>query len=336
MATPKKLPSGNWRVRVYDYTDESNVRHYRSFTAATKKECSYMAAEFSQNKSRIAAGDLTVAEAIDEYIRVKSEVLSHSTIRGYQTQRKNYYKSIETIRIRTLTTPVVQEWINRLAGRLSPKTVSNVNGLLMAALAMFAPELRISVTLPRKIPAQLYTPSDSDIKALLAAIDDDELYLAVLLAAFGPLRRGELCALESTDIHDNYITVNKCMVKDSDGIWHVQPRPKTDASFRTVDFPEFVIEHIPQKEGRIFDCNPDNITNRFHRTIQRNNLSPFRFHDLRHYAASIMHVIGVPDQYIMQRGGWATDGIMKSVYRDAIDEQTVKMNRLINKHFSSL
>ena len=122
-----------------------------------------MAAEFSQNKSRIAAGDLTVAEAIDEYIRVKSEVLSHSTIRGYQTQRKNYYKSIETIRIRTLTTPVVQEWINRLAGRLSPKTVSNVNGLLMAALAMFAPELRISVTLPRKIPAQLYTPSDSDI-----------------------------------------------------------------------------------------------------------------------------------------------------------------------------
>ena len=47
MATPKKLPSGNWRVRVYDYTDESNVRHYRSFTAATKKECSYMAAEFS-------------------------------------------------------------------------------------------------------------------------------------------------------------------------------------------------------------------------------------------------------------------------------------------------
>ena len=104
-----------------------------------------------------------------------------------------------------MTTPVVQEWINRLAGRLSPKTVSNVNGLLMAALAMFAPELRINVTLPRKIPAQLYTPSDSDIKALLAAIDDDELYLAVLLAAFGPLRRGELCALESSDVHDNYI-----------------------------------------------------------------------------------------------------------------------------------
>ena len=92
MATPKKLSSGNWRVRVYDYTDESNVRHYRSFTATTKKECSYMAAEFSQNKSRIAAGDLTVAEAIDEYIRVKSEVLSHSTIRVIRRSAKTTIK----------------------------------------------------------------------------------------------------------------------------------------------------------------------------------------------------------------------------------------------------
>ena len=62
MATPKKLPSGNWRVRVYDYTDESNVRHYRSFTAATKKECSYMAAEFSQKF----------------YLTVRSGVIRHS------------------------------------------------------------------------------------------------------------------------------------------------------------------------------------------------------------------------------------------------------------------
>ena len=47
-----------------------------------------------------------------------------------------------------------------------------------------------------------------------------------------------------------------------------------------------------------------------------------------------MHAIGVPDQYIMQRGGWATDGVMKKVYRDTIDEQTIKMNQKINQHFS--
>lgn len=336
MATPRKLASGSWRVRVYDYTDEDGKKVYRSFTASTKKECAYMAVEFSRNKDRIAAGDLTVKEAIEEYIKIKSEVLSNSTIRGYRVQQKNYYKAIENVRIKTLTTPVVQKWVNQLSEKLSPKTVTNANGLLMSALSVFAPELRISVTLPKKAPTKLYTPSDQDVKDLLAVIDDDELYLAVLLAAFGPLRRGELCALERGDIDNNLIAVSKSMVKDSEGVWHVQQRPKTDSSFRTVDFPEFVVKHIPNKDGRIFECNPDQITNRFHRTIQRNNLHPFRFHDLRHYAASIMHAIGVPDQYIMQRGGWATDGIMKSVYRNTIDEQTQKMNQKINEHFSKL
>lgn len=336
MAVPKKLPSGRWRVRVYDYTDDAGIKHYRSFTAATKKECAFMAAEFAQNKDRIASGDLTVGEALDEYIRVKSEVLSQSTIRGYKTQRKNYYQSIERYKIRALTSPVVQEWINKLAVRISPKTVSNVNGLLMATVGMFAPELHLHVTLPRKQASNLYTPSDTDVKALLAAITDDELYLAVLLAAFGPLRRSEICALTDTDIHGNIISVSKSMVKDDKGEWHIQPRPKTDSSFRKVDFPDFVIEHIPDKSGQIFDATPDQISMRFCRTIQKNNLPSFRFHDLRHYSASIMHAIGIPDQYIMQRGGWATDGVMKAVYRGAIDEQTAKMNQKINQYFSEL
>lgn len=336
MATPKKLPSGKWRVRAYDYTDDDGVKHYRSFTAATKKECAFMAAEFVQNKDRIASGDLTVGEALDEYIRVKSEVLSQSTIRGYKTQRKNYYKSMEHCKIRSLTTPVVQDWINRLAVKISPKTVSNVNGLLMATIAMFAPDLHLRITLPRKQPSKLYTPSDTDVKALLAAITDDELYLAVLLAAFGPLRRSEICALMDTDIHDNIVDISKAMIKDDKGEWHIQQRTKTDASFRSVDFPDFVIERIPDKTGRIIDATPDQISMRFCRTIQRNHLPAFRFHDLRHYSASIMHAIGIPDQYIMQRGGWATDGVMKAVYRDAIDEQTVKMNQKINKYFSEL
>ena len=104
------------------------------------------------------------------------------------------------------------------------------------------------------------------------------------------------------------------MVKDSGGIWHVQPRPKTDASFRTVDFPEFVIEHIPKKEGRIFDCNPDNITNRFHRTIKRNNLSPFRFHDLRHSCASLLLASGVPMKHIQEWLGHSDFSTTANIY----------------------
>ena len=52
MAKAKKLKSGNWRCLVYDYTDENGKRHYESFTAETKKEAEYLAAEFALNKKR--------------------------------------------------------------------------------------------------------------------------------------------------------------------------------------------------------------------------------------------------------------------------------------------
>jgi hypothetical protein len=34
MATAKKLPSGSWRCRVYDYTDDTGKKIYRSFTGS--------------------------------------------------------------------------------------------------------------------------------------------------------------------------------------------------------------------------------------------------------------------------------------------------------------
>ena len=80
-------------------------------------------------------------------------------------------------------------------------------------------------------------------------------------------------------------------------------------------------------------ATPDQITHRFERAIKSTGLPKFRFHDLRHYAASIMHAIGVPDQYILQRGGWATDNVMKTVYRDVIDLETVRQTKKINRHF---
>ncbi len=45
MATAKKLPSGKYRCLIYDYTDQSGKRHYKSFTAKTKKDAELAAAQ---------------------------------------------------------------------------------------------------------------------------------------------------------------------------------------------------------------------------------------------------------------------------------------------------
>lgn len=43
----------------------------------------------------------------------------------------------------------------------------------------------------------------------------------------------------------------------------------------------------------------------------------------------MVYGIGVPDQYILQSGGWSSDNIMKSVYRNVIDAEAVKQNKKI-------
>ncbi|MBW4847990.1 MAG: site-specific integrase [Lachnospiraceae bacterium] len=330
-----ELPSGSYRIQVFDYMDENKKKHYKSFTASTRKEAEFLALQWQNNKENEIT-DITVYDSISRYIDSKRGVLSPSTTRIYEGMQRNYLSGrIGSIRLKELDSTTVQIWISDLAKTLSPKTVRNAHALLTSSLDMFAPDLRLKTTLPAKKKPDLYTPSDEDIKKLLLHIKGKELEIAVLLAAFGPLRRGEICALTSDDIKGNIVSVSKSMVLGPDNLWHVK-QPKTYSSYRQIEFPEFVIEKLKGIDGKIIKATPEQITSRFRRAIRFAKLPHFRFHDLRHYSASIMHAIGVPDQYIMQRGGWQSDNIMKSVYRNVIDMESVKQNKKVTEHFDKI
>lgn len=335
MAKAKKLPSGSWRVQVFDYKDVDGKNHYKSFTGATKREAEFIAAEWAAGKAGAQADNITLYDAVTRYIDSKRDVLSPGTILGYEKMQRNYFRDIGTTKLNELNNTALQIWVSNLSKTLSPKTVRNAHGLLSSTIDIFAPDFRIKTTLPARKKPDLYTPSDTDVKMLLKQIQGTELEIAVLLAAFGPLRRGEICALTANDIHNNFVDVNKSMVMGPDRMWHIK-QPKTYGSYRKVEFPSFVIEKIKGIDDRIIKATPDQISGQFKRAIISAGLPHFRFHDLRHYAASIMHAIGVPDQYILQRGGWASDNVMKTVYRNVIDLETTKQNRKINRHFDKI
>ena len=340
--TPKKkknqLPSGSYRVQVYDYTDVNGKKHYKSFTASSKKLAQLAAAEWQTGKSnqQTTPENLTVYEAIRRYMEVKNGVLSPSTMRGYKSLHEQYFKGpLGLTRLPDLSNTAIQIWISDLAVKLTPKTVRNAYGLLSATLEMFAPDFRLNATLPARQKPELYCPNDNDIKNLLDHIKGTELEIAVLLAAFGPLRRGEICALDTDDIHGNIITVSKNMVLGPDKDWIIK-QPKTYSGYREIEMPDVVIQRLSGCCGRIIHCTPNQLTGKFQRAIKATKLPHFRFHDLRHYSASIMHAIGVPDQYILQRGGWSSDNILKGVYRNVIDLEARKQNRKILDHFEKV
>lgn len=335
MPTARKLPSGSWRVLKFDYTDDAGKRHYQSFTAPSKDEAELMAAQYARTGSQHKS-DLTFGECADLFIQQRTPVLSASTIREYSGYTDRYMKLLSALRISKITQSDVQKEVNALAVKLSPKTVRNVHGFITAVLGAYRPELALHTVLPKRVPPKLYVPSEAEIQRLMSTVSGTVMELPILLAAFGPMRRGEISALRAENISGTVVHVCEGMVQNKEKQWIVKA-PKSYAGDRYIDYPGFVAEkwkHI--KRGRVTELNPTMITKRFEHCLQHAGLPHFRFHDLRHYSASIQHALGIPDAYIMQRGGWQNDGVLKQVYRHTMEEKTAEMNRKINGYFENM
>jgi len=341
MASATKLPSGSWRVRVFEGRDENGKQRFKSFTAETKRDAEKKAIEYQASK-KVDIENLTVHQAIRKYIDVKEGVLSPATVRAYNSMYRTAYDSIGKIKIGKLHKVELQAWVSEYNEDHSAKRVSNAWGLLRASLAMFDVKFD-GITLPTKYRFESYVPSDGDVAEFLKYVkqtrkQDNDLYVAVMLAAYGCMRRSEICALTEEDIdrQNNTIRVNKAMMRTEDRRWIIKP-PKTPGSVRKVAMPQSVMDAIPVvKEGRILKANPDQISHRFERAILSSGLRRFRFHDLRHYAASALHAAGVPSQYIQKRGGWSSDYVMKRVYIDTISEEEQRINREIEQKINGI
>lgn len=162
------------------------------------------------------------------------------------------------------------------------------------------------------------------------------------------MRRGEICGLYDTDIKGDVVHVIGNMVRYTskrkigindklfyDSKWLLK-RPKSYNGDRFIKYPDYVRKLWEGRTGRIVDLCPDMITDRFGRLIKRIGLPHFRFHDLRHYSASIQHALGIKDAYIMSRAGWNNDRVLKEVYRHALNDKQEEMDNVANQHFDSL
>lgn len=333
MAKAKKLPSGNWRVQVFAGMVDGK-RKYRSFTASTKKQAEYLAAEFAAGKKAENDGVVTIRQAVEEYISSKANILSPSTLEGYNVILKNRIGLIADIPVSSFTSVDAQKYINALSAENSPKTVRNTWGLIVSSIAMQQPDKRLFVTLPapKKAIKELPTPQQ-----VMMAIKGTSVELPALLAMWLSLRMSEVRGIKYGDIKNGAITIQrvKLYVNKTDV---VREQTKTYESTRKIRLPKYLIDLIGKGNENDFVINQTEnmIYKKFVSCIEKAGLPHMRFHDLRHMNASIMLQLGIPEKYAMERGGWSTNSTLQNVYQHTFSSERETIDKKINDYFESL
>lgn len=333
----KRLPSGNYRVQIYSHTDSNGKKVRVSFTASTKDEAELMAASYKADTDRRRAADLTIKEAVDNYLEANENVLSSSTIYNYRKDAKSF-EPIGHLKIRKLTSNDIQRFISTLIEQgLSPKTVKNRYGLLRTVLSYSGITKQFVIHLPSQPRKPKYAPEDEQIKALYEEANRN-MKVAIMLAAFHSLRRGEVCGLKYGDLKGNTLYVHSDVVKSADGKeWVHKETPKTDVSNRTVYLTDRELEIIGtgDKDDYIVPLTPGSLGTEFYYLKKKVGVD-IRFHDLRGYFSSVAAAV-MPDIYLSHLGGWREGSqVLKQSYQKPIKSLNEHYAQKLNDRFETV
>lgn len=363
MAKAKKLPSGNWNCKVYSHSipiwnnagkpvyengKQKTKRVYESFTAPTKKEAEFLAAQFLLTKKESPKNDYlsyNLSEAIDRYIESRV-ILSKSptTIQDYRCIQKYAFQDLMHVQLKGIDRDMLQEAINMESQRecarkkgvtLSPKRLRNEWGLVAAVLHRYAPDIEtdtielpeVTERVPDLIPAEV----------LLPAIKGTDIELPVLLAAWLSYSMSEVRGLtKSKSISGDYMRVAEVVVV-VDGKDVRKETAKNKYRNRTHRIPPYIKELIDKVPGNVLvPMTGATLYHKWIRFLDEHHFQHMTFHDLRHLNASVMALLQIPDKYAQERGGWNSDKVMKKVYMQTFESARIQVDNKIDNFFNGI
>lgn len=339
-----KLPSGSWRVQVRVITpDGKSVR--KSFTAPTKAEAEYKAAEFRRSPKAPEKRSMTVRDAVRQYIDLNAPVLAPTTVSGYEKVLRCYFQEFLELDVSALSDQVCQRYINlelrrpsKRGGTISAKTISNAYVLISGALKASC-GLTFSVKLPKSMPKSIILPEPVIV---MQAVTGSPVELPCLLALWLSFSMSEIRGLRCSDLKGKVLTINRVMV-DVDGYPVVKDNAKVDTRLRSHELPPYLLklikatpEYVRYKKSSIDDylvpMSSRQIRGGFQRIMKAQGYE-MTFHQLRHLNASVMLALGVPDKYAMERGGWRSPHVMQTVYQHTFSDKRRAFDAQINAYF---
>lgn len=340
MATAKKTASGSWEITVFIGVDPATGKKtYKHLTAPTKAKLhEKVKALEGETPKTISAMSLTVREAVNQYIARREKELSPSTLQDYKKHARSAFPELMNLTIGELTDEICQQAIDAYAQTVKPKTVVNRWNLLYAAVKEAKRNVSIHIRLPSIRRKRLDMPEKDTLLRLFQAIESTPLEIPVLLAATCGLRRSEICALnlaEDIDYDKGLIHIDKALVIGPNNSY-VLKDTKTTAGERTVPCPAWVLTKLAQARDNpnYQPYKPNTITTSFTPLAKQCGVN-CTFHGLRHYYASIMSALNVPEQYQMERMGHSTNYMLKR-YQEYIKSKEAEVNDSLMNAFDNL
>ena len=351
-----KTKSGSYRTVIFVGRDENGRRIIKTITGPSKAEVRLKAMDALDRYKNTTAYSDTFGSVAKSFMDTNRLVVSPNTYREY----KSRLSSITCVcpwfmdrKIFDITTADVQlvlnsflkphvvrmkkgtakEYKDYVIQPCSPKTIKNYAGFISGVLKYRGIVLPAAKMPEKQIP-DIYVPSDTEIKKILANATG-ELSICVRLAAFCLMREGEICALTMDDISENVIHVHKDIAYDVDLGQMTKPTPKRSSSNRFIECPASLIADI-QDQGYVTHYSPKVLRSKFKKLLKDSEVHDFRFHDLRHFGASTLHAQNVPDAYVQKRGGWSTPATLQRIYRHTLADQDKEMTKMANDHFDKL
>ncbi|MCY7477649.1 tyrosine-type recombinase/integrase [Paenibacillus larvae] len=378
MASIEKRGTNSWRLVVEVGYDSKGKRVKRTKTVrvedqalikTTKKLREFLETELHKFKIEVEAGEYIVPQkmTLDQFVQdewipkyaSKTENLSPLTFRNYVSHFDTHISpslghkhlgDIKTLHVVTFIDDLGKPGARKdgKEGRLSNGTIQYIYRVLKNILerakewGLIKVNPIIGVKKPKVGRPEIHFYDEVEAQEVISALDKEPRTwrLFILGSMIGGFRRGELLALEWTDVDfDNMtLSINKSISLTVDG-HAVEKEPKSKSSIRIVDMPEWYMDELKihkheWKKEKLFVGDKwrggdkqyvfhAGFGKPFHHTYptewwngftKRHNLKRVRFHDLRHSSATLLIEAGASMKAIQERLGHSKHQTTADIY----------------------
>lgn len=153
---PKKNKDGTWSIQLR--INKQSIMVNADSAKECKRRAAIVKAEAQNAAKPIKKSELTLTQAIDEYINTRQNSLSPSTIRGYRIIQRTRFQSTMPRRISTIQQNEWRKIIDEELGVASKKTVKNSWAFVKSVLKEngITPDDSVKVA-PQRISSRVFS-----------------------------------------------------------------------------------------------------------------------------------------------------------------------------------